>query len=303
MARYLDPKNDLVFKRIFGEHPDLLQSFLNALLPLEDGQQIEELEYLTPESVPDNPLRKFSIVDVRCRDNRGRYFIVEMQMHWSSVFPSRMLLNASRAYSRQLVRGGEFGALQPVYGLGILNDAFDRKTPEFYHCFEMLNPKNLNEKITGISLVLIELPKFKPETWAQKRMAIKWLQFLRETKEENHPTLSAELLDDEAIQKALTLCEESAFTETELLAYEKYWDEISTERSMLKESYIDGKAEGLEQGIKRGIKRGKAEGLAKGEQEHLRLEQERQKAEQERLRLEREVAELKRLLEKRQTHT
>ncbi|MDR2809813.1 MAG: Rpn family recombination-promoting nuclease/putative transposase, partial [Tannerellaceae bacterium] len=33
MAHYLDPKNDLVFKRIFGEHPDLLISFLNALMP------------------------------------------------------------------------------------------------------------------------------------------------------------------------------------------------------------------------------------------------------------------------------
>jgi hypothetical protein len=38
MAHYLDPKNDLVFKRVFGEHPDLLVSFLNALLPLAEGQ-------------------------------------------------------------------------------------------------------------------------------------------------------------------------------------------------------------------------------------------------------------------------
>ncbi|MDR1097863.1 MAG: Rpn family recombination-promoting nuclease/putative transposase, partial [Tannerella sp.] len=39
MARYLDPKNDLPFKRIFGEHRDLLKSFLNALMPLEEDQQ------------------------------------------------------------------------------------------------------------------------------------------------------------------------------------------------------------------------------------------------------------------------
>ena len=32
MALYLDPKNDLTFKRIFGEHPDLLIDFLNALM-------------------------------------------------------------------------------------------------------------------------------------------------------------------------------------------------------------------------------------------------------------------------------
>lgn len=31
--RYLNPKADLTFKRVFGEHPDLVMSFLNALLP------------------------------------------------------------------------------------------------------------------------------------------------------------------------------------------------------------------------------------------------------------------------------
>ncbi|MDR1415577.1 MAG: Rpn family recombination-promoting nuclease/putative transposase, partial [Odoribacteraceae bacterium] len=72
MPRYLNPKNDLPFKRIFGEHPDLLKSFLNALMPLEENQQIVSLEYLSPEQVPENPGKKYSIVDVRCKDNFGR---------------------------------------------------------------------------------------------------------------------------------------------------------------------------------------------------------------------------------------
>ena len=32
--RYLDPKADLTFKKVFGEHPDLVISLPNALLPL-----------------------------------------------------------------------------------------------------------------------------------------------------------------------------------------------------------------------------------------------------------------------------
>lgn len=49
MARkYLDPKADLTFKKVFGEHEHLMISFLNALLPLE--------------MVPDNPNKKNSIV-------------------------------------------------------------------------------------------------------------------------------------------------------------------------------------------------------------------------------------------------
>lgn len=58
--RYLAPKADLTFKRVFEEHPDLVKSLLNALLPLESGQEVEKIEYLPVELVPDNPLRKYS---------------------------------------------------------------------------------------------------------------------------------------------------------------------------------------------------------------------------------------------------
>ena len=88
--RYLDPKADLTFKHVFGEHPDLVISLLNALLPLNPRHEIREIEYLPAELVPENPLRKNSIVDVRCRDAEGRQFIVEMQMIWSPEFRQRV---------------------------------------------------------------------------------------------------------------------------------------------------------------------------------------------------------------------
>jgi predicted transposase/invertase (TIGR01784 family) len=71
--RYLDHKNDLTFKKVFGEHPRLLRSFLNAMLPL--SVPIRDLEYLPAELVPEVPLLKFSIVDVHCVDEKGRQFI------------------------------------------------------------------------------------------------------------------------------------------------------------------------------------------------------------------------------------
>ena len=37
--RYLDPKADLTFKRVFGEHPDLVISLLNALLPFQTKEE------------------------------------------------------------------------------------------------------------------------------------------------------------------------------------------------------------------------------------------------------------------------
>ena len=61
--RYLDPKADLTFKKVFGEHKDLLISLLNALLPFESADEaVTEEEYLPAEMVPDNPLRKMDIL-------------------------------------------------------------------------------------------------------------------------------------------------------------------------------------------------------------------------------------------------
>jgi predicted transposase/invertase (TIGR01784 family) len=99
--RYLDPKNDIPFKRVFGENPDLFKSFLNAEMPFEENQYIESLEYLPTELVPDNPAKKDSIVDVRCKDNFGRQFIVEMQMYWNTSFSNRMVFNSCKAYPQR----------------------------------------------------------------------------------------------------------------------------------------------------------------------------------------------------------
>lgn len=70
--RYLDPKNDLTFKKVFGEHPHILKSFLNAVMPPAEGKKIVSLEYLSAELVPEIPMFANSIVDVRCIDEKGQ---------------------------------------------------------------------------------------------------------------------------------------------------------------------------------------------------------------------------------------
>ena len=75
--KYLDPKADLTFKKVFGEHPELVKSLLNALLPFKSKEEeITSVTYLTPEMVPQTPTRKFSIVDVRCEDAQGRRLLL-----------------------------------------------------------------------------------------------------------------------------------------------------------------------------------------------------------------------------------
>ena len=246
MARFLDPKADLTFKKIFCQHPKLLISFLNAVMPFEPGRRIESVEYLTSEMVPENPGKKFSIVDVRCFDNYKDQFIVEMQSNWEEGFMNRILFNAGKAYVRQLDKGTQYDLLHTVYTVVILSDNFDYKTERFYHHYKILNIENSDEVIEGIEFVLMELTeKFKPETITDRKLMVLWLRFLKEL--QDMKKLPPEMMEIEEIQLAAELCEESAFTPAELAAYEKYWDIISTEKTAINSA------------LKKGIAKGKSE--------------------------------------------
>lgn len=241
--RYLNPKADLTFKRVFGEHPDLVMSFLNALLPLQQEESITDIEYLPSEMVPENPLRKNSIVDVRCKDNKGRHFIVEMQMIWSPEFKQRVLFNASKAYVRQMDSGEKYDLLQPVYSLNLVNDVFEPDLEEYYHYYRMVHVEHSERIINGLQLVFVELPKFTPHTYSEKKMEVLWLRYLTEI-DEKTTEVPEELLENPEIKKAVTVLEESAFTPEQLLGYEKFWDIISVEKTLISSAERKGKAEG-----------------------------------------------------------
>lgn len=269
--RYLDPKADLTFKKIFGEHKDLVISLINALLPLDGDKQVESVEYLPAELVPDLPMGKNSIVDVRCKDMKGRQFIVEMQMIWTPAFYQRVLFNASKAYVRQLRRSKQYELLQPVYSLNLVNEPFINDYPdEFIHNYNIVHELHSDKVIEGLHLTFVELPKFKPSTIAERKMAVLWLKFLTEI-DEDTTSVDADLLANPETAKALKEVEEYAFTESELYAYEDFWDKVGAERLLLVDSVKISRekalAEGLAEGRAEGLAEGRAEGLAKGRAE------------------------------------
>ena len=268
--KYLNPKADLTFKRVFGEHPDLVMSLLNALLPLKKGAEITEIEYLPAEMVPENPLRKYSIVDVRCKDKKGRQFLVEMQMLWSPEFYQRVLFNASKAYVRQLDKGETYELLQPIYSLNLVNDIFEPELEGYYHHYELVHVEHSDKVIDGLQLIFVELPKFTPHNYAEKKMQVLWLRYLTEINE-NTRKAPEELLSNPEINKALTELEESAFTEEQLAGYEKFWDGISVEKTIYNSAIRRGLAEGEAKGKAEGLAEGLAEGEAKGKTESLLL--------------------------------
>jgi len=264
MAHYLDPKNDLTFKRVFGEHKHLCMSLINSMLPLE--KPIVSIEYQTGELVPElmDVLRN-TIVDVRCIDSDGRQFIVEMQLLWSESFKSRVLLNASKAYIRQLDKAKDFVLLHPVYALNFVNDTFE-KSPEmkdeYYHYYKIVNVKDTEKQIEGLEFLFVELPKFKPQNRAEKRLHELWLRFLTEINESTRE-VPKELLENELTREAVSYMEMGAYTKEQLITYDKWLINAMTERSMLSDALRKGEAIGLEKGKELGIEEGKAIGEQK----------------------------------------
>ena len=232
MSKYLDPKADLTFKKVFGEHKNLVISLLNAMLPLADDEKVVSIEYWPAEKIPDRTeAEKYSIVDVCCKDNRQREFIVEMQMSWTDSFKKRVLLNASKAYVAQTEKGMSYESLQPVYALNFVNAVFQKDVEDYYHYYHLVHDRYTDKVIEGLHLILIELPKFHPTTFSEKRMQVLWLRFLTEINEKTREA-PAELLENEDVSKALEIVERAAFTDEEMFFYDKFWDRVSVQRTL-----------------------------------------------------------------------
>jgi len=241
--KYLDPKNDVIFKKIFGQHPNILMSFLNSMLPLPEGQEIVELEYLSSEMMPETFLEKFTAVDVRCKDKTGRQFLVEMQMNWTTAFKQGVLFNSSRAYVRKSGKEFPLSNLQPVYALNLINENYLPDNPDYYHHYAVVHLQDNNEKLEGLEFVFIELQKFKARNIRDKKLQVLWLRFLTEINEQAEQ-ISEELSENPEIEQAIQFVYEASLSKAEKLLYDKNWDRISSEKTLLSEAKAEGKAEG-----------------------------------------------------------
>ena len=53
----------------------------------------------------------------------------------------------------------------------------------------------------------------------------------------------------------------SGFSDAELRAYDKFWDSVSVERTLIDDSYQKGKEEGIAEGMEKGMKQGMEKGM------------------------------------------
>lgn len=223
LTKFLDPKNDFLFKRLFGEerHKDLLIYFINNILHLEGKDAVQDVTYLKTIQDPDIAAKKQSIVDVLCKDEKGVQFIIEMQVARSPGFEERAQFYASKAYINQMNAGDRYQDLKQVIFIA-LSDFIMFPEKEAWKSSHVTLDKHTHEQdLKAFSFTFIELPKFKKEIHQLETVEDKWVYFFKHGHTSSDEELEKFIGDDIILKKALEVTTQYSMTEEEWNTYEQ----------------------------------------------------------------------------------
>jgi predicted transposase/invertase (TIGR01784 family) len=248
--KFADPRTDFAFKKIFGNEQakDVLISFLNAVLHLDQAHAIVDVTLLNPYEAPKTKYLQSSFLDVKCLDARGVSYVVEMQVAYVAGFEKRVIYNASKTYANQLLKGELYPKLNQVISINILDFILFDDFDHYLSCHE------IREKITGncyldeIRCYFIELPKFTKTETELEIYIEKWIYFLKHARElEAIP----EKLDEPVFHHAFELANRANMTPKELEAYEASMTVMLDERGRIEGAFEMGEKEGEKSGANR----------------------------------------------------
>lgn len=216
--KFADVKNDVAFRKIFGNQKKsiVLISFLNAVLDLEEGSRIIKVTIIDPYLLPRIIGEKASIIDVRATDQRGRRFIVEMQVADKKGFDKRVQFYTSRDYSMQIDKGEDYPKLKPTYFVGILNFGigFGKDYLAKHYNIEEETGKCV---LSDIQHRFIQLTKFKKKRHELTTLVDKWTFFIKHA---GKLEIIPEDVLDEGLKTAYQEADKHLWTKEELIAYE-----------------------------------------------------------------------------------
>lgn len=249
MTRFADVKNDVAFRKIFGnEHKTvILISFLNAVLKLEENARIEELQIVNPYQLPRIAGEKSSIIDVRVKDKKGHSYIVEMQVANVEGFGKRVQYYTCREYSMQINTGDDYPLLKPAHFVGIMDFNYF-KGNDYLSNHLILNGKTFAHELKEISFTFIELKKFKKELHELENIIEQWVYFIKNAKKQRE---IPENTGDEGLREAYKEADKFAWNKNQLTEYDNAFiakqDEIGRITAAEKQATVKALKKGEEQ--------------------------------------------------------
>ena len=273
IIKLLDPKNDYVFKRIFGQtgNEDITKSFLSSIIP----DKIEKIE-LDCNPIMDKDLLddKLGILDIKAKLNNNIVCNIEMQICDKKNIEKRLLFYWSKIYSQGIKKGQDYDELKRTIVI-LISDYNLEKLKEIP---EHVTKWNIREEKYGkiiltdvLELYIIELNKLKNSTLKDNQVLNSWLHFIKNSKVVVNKNMRDE--DIEEIKKAQKILEDISADEHEKWLAEmriKYIrDQHAIEDFGYDKGYKAGNENGIKQGLEQGIKKNKEEIVKKLKEKNM----------------------------------
>ena len=249
----LNPKIDFVFKKIFGseEHPEILISFLNAVL--KPKKPIVSVEIKNSDLEKEYIEDKFSRLDVKALTSNKEIINIEIQLKNEYNMIQRNLYYWSKLYEEQLSEGDRYDKLSRTVCINILDFKY-LKNDRFHNGYR-LKEIETNEELTDLQEIhFIEIPKLKRFESTEEIVDLLegWVEFLRDPESEVIRKLEMSNKEiREAKDELYRLSRNSKERELSYLREKSLRDEIS--------ALANAKEKGLKEGLKQGLFEGKLE--------------------------------------------
>ena len=246
--KFLDVKTDFAFKKVFGSEgsKDILISFLNSLVLFPDDETITDLTIVDPYQIPMIKGMKDTYVDVKAKLTNGTTVIIEMQILNVQGMEQRILYNAAKAYSTQLVQGERYHLLNPVIALTITDFMMFPELSEYKSCFRLKEKDHLIDYNGDIELIFIELPKFSKSETELIDITDKWIYFIKNAGSLEYIPETLSSLPE--LCHAFSIANEAGLSLEEQEAQWKRKDFIMLQKGSIELAEKKGREEGREEG-------------------------------------------------------
>ncbi|MCL2053657.1 MAG: Rpn family recombination-promoting nuclease/putative transposase [Oscillospiraceae bacterium] len=250
-------KLDVIFKKAFTEHDEMLRGLLCGLLQVE---AVENIKIRNSEIVPDGIDGKFVRMDLNLEAD-GKLINVEMQYRVDSDFKDRALFHWSKLYGGELKSGEDYRKLKPSICINIVNfNLFD--CSDYHSCFKVMEEERHEVLSDKCEIHFFELKKIGKSINKDDKVRL-WLQLINAETEEELDMLeqTGVLPIQNAVRVVRDMSEDTRIREAARIREKAMHDEASAMNS--------ARREGVEQGIRQGIQQGLQQGVRQGRQQML----------------------------------
>ena len=255
MARFIDPRVDWAFKRIFGSEDtkECLITFLNGLF--EDELVIKDVTFAKTEKLGLRPDDRGVVFDVYCVTDEGKHVIVEMQKKEQEYFADRALYYTARAIVQQGVRGIWDYHLAPVYTVCFMDFVSSSPILKKFRTDLVLTDLQTRQLVSDrMRIVYLQLPLFDKHTEAECMDIFDcWIYIMK------NMNMFEQMPFSEKYPVFRKLAEIGDLRKLSREELELYDEDIKNMRDIYATRKFDEKR-GMEKGLAEGLAKGRAEG-------------------------------------------